>query len=98
MLDIVRTTITFPDLASLCACLHTISTDQRVKVLRVKNRYSPDFDGEDGYRDCSLLVVGRVLTRGFVCEVQLNLETMYTAKTKGGGHKRYITSRDAKGS
>ena len=67
-----------------------------MSILRVKNRYSPTYDSADGYRDVSLLVVGAELTRGFVCEVQLNLSAMYDAKSSGG-HKRYIAARDARG-
>ena len=97
VLDIVRTTITFATLDQLVSCLETIKADPKIKILRIKNRYSPFFDSLDGYRDVSMLVVGSSLTQGFVCELQLNLESMFQAKTLGGGHKRYILARDAKG-
>ena len=79
VLDVVRTTVTFDDLDALSSCLGGISSDPAVSILRVKNRYSPEFDSADGYRDVSLLVVGPELTQGMVCEVQLNLERMYRA-------------------
>ena len=97
VLDVVRTTITFGSLDSLVSCLEAIKDDPEVSILRIKNRYSPSFDSLDGYRDVSMLLVGSSLTQGFVCELQLNLESMFQAKMLGGGHKRYILARDAKG-
>ena len=85
--DIVRTTITFADLEGLSATLKAIEDDKSVDILRVKNRFDPTYESEDCYRDLALLVVGKEATGGFVCEVQLNLEVMYAAKSEGG-HKR----------
>ena len=96
VLDLVRTTITFRNMHQLIACLDLIEADSEVSILRVKNRYDPDFHSADGYRDVSMIIVGRSLTRNLCCEVQLNLEDMYKAKT-GGGHKRYKAMRDARG-
>lgn len=84
--DIVRTTITFEGLSLLSTTLKAIEEDDGVDILRVKNRFDPDYESEDCYRDLALLVVGPA-TGGFVCEVQLNLQVMYDAKSEGG-HER----------
>jgi hypothetical protein len=97
VLDIVRTTITFTDLQHLTDCLGSIASDPQFSIVRLKNRYAHDFNSVCGYRDVSLLVASPELTNGFVCEVQLNLESMFRAKTEGGGHHRYTLARDARG-
>lgn len=93
--DIVRTTITFDDLSGVRSTLKAIEEDKEVDILRVKNRFDRDYMSEDCYRDLALLVVGPA-TGGFVCEVQLNLQVMYAAKSEGG-HTRYKLMRDARG-
>jgi hypothetical protein len=96
--DIVRTTLIFNDVEGIIKTLEAVQSDADVTILRVKNRYAPDYKSEDCYRDVALLVkgFGGPLTKGFVCELQLNLQHMYLAKSEGG-HKRYKEMRDARG-
>jgi len=66
-----------------------------LQVLRVKNRYSADHFDASGYRDVTLLLILDAHD-GFVCELQLNLKSVYDAKA-AGGHKDYRTLRDLRG-
>ena len=92
----VRTTITCATIHSLREIFAAIQADPDFRILRCKNRYDPLFTSSDGYRDVALLVASESVTDNFVCEVQLNLECMYLAKSDGG-HSRYIQMRDSRG-
>ena len=95
--DIVRSTLVFPDVASLLACLLRIEEDSaNMVVLNIKNRMDPKYSDASGYRDVSLLLVGCALTDNLIVELQLNTASMMAAKT-GGGHARYVEARDSRG-
>jgi hypothetical protein len=95
--DIVRSTLVFPDVRSVLACLKAIEADVAMTVLNVKNRMDRSHTDDSGYRDVALLLVGREVTDNLIVELQLNTKSMMEAKTLGGGHKRYVEARDAKG-
>jgi hypothetical protein len=93
--DLVRTTLTFADLGDLADCLEALEADQEVSDLKIKNRFHPSYQDIAGYRDVCVLVAGR-LTCGLICEVQLNVESVYACKSSSG-HARYVQMRDARG-
>ena len=93
--DLVRTTLTFADLGDLTDSLQAIEADPSVTVLKLKNRFNKAYHDITGYRDACVLVAGR-LTGGFLCEVQLNVESVYACKSSSG-HARYVQMRDARG-
>lgn len=101
--DLVRSGITFPDLASLSKCLANILADERVVVLQVKNRFDKEYNSADsaGYRNVSLSMV---LVDEFtmcnnldihICELQLGVEDFDSKKTDQG-HKNYVEYRNAR--
>ena len=93
----MRSTLVFPDVASLLACLLRIEEDStNMVVLNIKNRMDPKYSDASGYRDVSLLLVGCALTDNLIVELQLNTASMMAAKT-GGGHARYVEARDSRG-
>lgn len=101
VVDICRQSIVFPDLAKLVACIKAIEADERVRVLRVKNRLDPSYDDSmsAGYRDVALnlLVVTdetvRMGVETHVCELQLIPIDMHRLKTEQG-HARYVSFRN----
>ena len=94
--DIVRSTLVFPDVASVLACLRRIEEDEAMTILNIKNRMDPAHSDASGYRDVALLLVGRDVTDNLIVELQLNTQSMFDAKS-GGGHKRYVEARDSMG-
>ena len=94
--DIVRSTLVFPDVASVLACLRRIEEDKVMTILNIKNRMDPAHSDASGYRDVALLLVGRDVTDNLIVELQLNTQSMFDAKS-GGGHKRYVEARDSMG-
>ncbi|EKX32814.1 hypothetical protein GUITHDRAFT_121010 [Guillardia theta CCMP2712] len=102
LVDIVRQCIVFEDLEDLTRCLHAITEDERVEVMRVKNRFDGSYDPRQsgGYRDVCLNV--RVVTErtkrlgvaGHVCELQLVLQEYKSWTFKFNGHKRYVEFRN----
>mmetsp|Transcript_17254 Transcript_17254/g.41547 ORF Transcript_17254/g.41547 Transcript_17254/m.41547 type:complete len:590 (-) Transcript_17254:133-1902(-) len=104
LLDISRNCLVFQNMSDLTNCLGLIITDDNVRVERLKNRMSPDFDTSEtgGYRDVciNLKVVnkeaGSLGAELAVCEVQLMLESFARLKTKEG-HHRYVLSRNSRG-
>jgi hypothetical protein len=101
LVDVVRQSIVFTNLEDLCTCLKVISRDSNTRNLRVKNRYSRDFDARTtgGYRDVAVnLVIETQETlelgvNGHVCELQLLLVQFHRLKTEDG-HKRYVEYRN----
>ena len=79
LVDLCRQSIVFDDLQNLAACLEAISSDPEARVVRVKNRFDPSYDGNEtaGYRSVSLnlkLVTSATIDLGVdlhVCELQL---------------------------
>eukprot|EP00960_Hanusia_phi_P077729 768734-Hanusia_phi.AAC.1 len=97
LVDIVRQCIVFEDLEDLTRCLHALTADERVEVLRVKNRFDESYDPRQsgGYRDVCLNV--RVVTErtkrlgvaGHVCELVLAMRDIYAVKHEAE-HARYL--------
>ena len=95
--DIVRSTLVFPDVEGVLSCLLRIEEDaEHMTVLNIKNRMDPGYSDSSGYRDVSLLLVGREVTDNLIVELQLNTASMMSAKS-GGGHARYVEARDSRG-
>ena len=94
--DIVRSTLVFPDVASVLACLRRIEEDEAMTILNIKNRMDPAHSDASGYRDVALLLVGCEVTDNLIVELQLNTQSMFDAKS-GGGHKLYVEARDNMG-
>merc|ERR1719387_2428094 len=103
LIDLVRSSITFPDVDALAKCLNIILEDARVVVLNVKNRLDPGYDSAEsaGYRNVSLsLLLVDNTTMGLhvdchISEVQLGLKD-FDDKKSDDGHKRYVDYRDAR--
>ena len=94
--DICRSTVTFETLFDLAECLRLIHNDSSLRVLKIKNRFDPEFEVDDsGYRDDSLLVTGDI-TEGLIAELQLNVQSIFECKSLGS-HQRYVANRDARG-
>jgi hypothetical protein len=77
--DLCRQSIVFTELSSLADCLNAIGSDPDVRVVRIKNRFDIDYDGQQtaGYRNVSLnLQISTSETKELgvdlhVCELQL---------------------------
>jgi len=103
LLDISRYCLVFENMSNLTNCLGLIITDDNVRVERLKNRMSPDFDTSEtgGYRDVciNLKVVNKVAqslgAELAICEVQLLLESFAHLKT-AEGHQRYVHVRNSR--
>ena len=56
LLDICRQSIIFDTPQEIVQCLQTIENDPEVAAVRIKNRYTREYDGKEtaGYRDVSL--------------------------------------------
>ena len=87
-MDVCRQSIVFDELPDLVTCLACIARDTDVRVIRIKNRLSPDYNAavSAGYRDVGLNL--RILSREatalgvetHVCEVQLLLRDFAALK------------------
>lgn len=99
--DLCRASVVFPDIQSLLVALECIAADCDVQIVRLKNRFASGYCAERsaGYRDlCLLLKVQTKEARQqnidrHCCELQLQVEDFFTAKT-GGGHQRYVKWRN----
>jgi hypothetical protein len=91
--DLVRASLVYSTMPGLIAAVQALMGTPGVEILRVKNRFSERYDADrhTGYRD--LLVNLRVAASQHVCELQFNLNAMYTLKT-GTGHKQYVQYRN----
>eukprot|EP00282_Hemiselmis_andersenii_P046347 CAMPEP_0172088270 /NCGR_PEP_ID=MMETSP1043-20130122/23146_1 /TAXON_ID=464988 /ORGANISM="Hemiselmis andersenii, Strain CCMP441" /LENGTH=678 /DNA_ID=CAMNT_0012750567 /DNA_START=14 /DNA_END=2051 /DNA_ORIENTATION=- len=104
LLDISRNSVIFENMTHLTNCLGIIVTDENVRVERLKNRLSPDYDPEEteGYRDvCINLRIINKQAQGVgaelhICEVQLLLLEFAALKTFQG-HQRYVSARNTRG-
>jgi len=104
LLDISRNAIVFENMTHLTNALGIIVTDENVRVERLKNRLSPDYDSAEtgGYRDvCINLRVVSKESESYgaelhISEVQLMLKEFADLKT-GEGHRRYVLARNTKG-
>ena len=100
LVDVCRQAIAFDGLGDLAACLQAIAADGDVELVRVKNRYDPDYDGgqSGGYRDVCLnlrfrtAAAARLGVDAHVCEVQLMLRAVAELKT-AEGHALYVAAR-----
>lgn len=91
--DLARCTVQVPDLESLVAFLEILVDCKEIKIVRIKNRFSPDYDSlpAGGYRDVQILLIFQVSSDApwSLCELQINLKTMVEIKngtSGGGGH------------
>eukprot|EP00293_Proteomonas_sulcata_P019503 CAMPEP_0184293364 /NCGR_PEP_ID=MMETSP1049-20130417/4816_1 /TAXON_ID=77928 /ORGANISM="Proteomonas sulcata, Strain CCMP704" /LENGTH=840 /DNA_ID=CAMNT_0026601327 /DNA_START=96 /DNA_END=2615 /DNA_ORIENTATION=- len=95
--DISREAIIFEDLDDLVKCVHAISCDLEVEVIRVKNRLSHDYQSWEtaGFRSVqfNLRIVTEETTRlgiaAHICELQLLLKSIWKCKTNVG-HSQYV--------
>jgi hypothetical protein len=104
LLDISRNLIVFDNMSDLTMALGIIVTDENVRVERLKNRLSKDYDSEEtgGYRDVCINL--RVINKQafalgaelHMCEVQLILKDFANLRSKEG-HRRYVRARNLSG-
>jgi len=103
LVDVARNCLIFNNVNDLTICLGLIITDDNVRVERVKNRMSSDYDKSltGGYRDVCLNL--RIVSKDAqslgaeqaVCEVQLLLESFARLKSQEG-HLRYVIARNSR--
>jgi hypothetical protein len=105
--DLVRCSIVFDDIASLFAGLKLILGDDRIEVLRVKNRFAGEYDPTEscGYRDIQLNMVLKGCNfdedqkelglHEHICECQLHLACFYDQKDDLG-HAAYVRFRNCR--
>src|SRR4051812_45324703 len=79
VIDIVRASISFPDLSSLVKALHEVGNNPNVKILRVKNGFNGNLKA-GGYCD----VKANLLLSDDVCELQFHLKAFLHLKDNGG--------------
>jgi hypothetical protein len=99
--DLVRSSIICDTPSDLLAVLDCIRGDPSVGILRIKNRFDPEYDPSlsAGYRNISLNLIvvdehtSRTCTDSHICELQLSLRAFDNFKTEGG-HKRFVSFRD----
>jgi len=104
LVDICRQSIYFERMEHLLQCLHVMSADSDVCIMRLKNRFDPDLDtaSSAGFRNLAINLRIRtsqamdLALEAHVCEVQLLLATMASIKNDNG-HKRYIDFRNLRG-
>ena len=80
----------FAEVSGITACIKAIAADPDVKVMRVKNRLDPSFDGRQsaGYRNISMnLCITTAQTKALgihkhICELQLLLQAVAEIKVK----------------
>eukprot|EP00282_Hemiselmis_andersenii_P037851 CAMPEP_0169447236 /NCGR_PEP_ID=MMETSP1042-20121227/11412_1 /TAXON_ID=464988 /ORGANISM="Hemiselmis andersenii, Strain CCMP1180" /LENGTH=761 /DNA_ID=CAMNT_0009558779 /DNA_START=2562 /DNA_END=4848 /DNA_ORIENTATION=+ len=102
--DICRFMIAFENFEDLTKCLATLLTDEEVRVIRIKNRYSPDYDAAKsaGYRDVAInfrIKSDATLALGaevHICELQLILLSFAEIRSVAG-HRNYIQWRNFRG-
>lgn len=100
VLDLVRATIVCQDLHLVSQVVDIVRADPRVRILREKNRFAPNFDAPTGYRNFQMVM--QMLdpgTAGFICELQIDLQSMHDEKNRPGssGHANYKKWRNYKG-
>eukprot|EP00301_Raphidiophrys_heterophryoidea_P004277 c11869_g1_i1.p1 GENE.c11869_g1_i1~~c11869_g1_i1.p1 ORF type:complete len:688 (+),score=157.56 c11869_g1_i1:103-2166(+) len=94
ILDITRGSIVCEHSADMIVVLQNIlnqATNNRLKVLRIKNRFDPSFAAlfeSGGYRD----ILFNLEVCGHVCEIQIQLTPLAKLK-KGGSHLLYSRAR-----
>lgn len=100
VLDLVRATIVCQDLHLVSQVVDVVRNDPRVRVLREKNHFSPNFDAPTGYRNFQMVMqMLNPSTAGFICELQIDLQSMHDEKNRPGssGHANYKKWRNYKG-
>ena len=101
LLDVCRQAIAFEGMQDMADCLNAIGSDPEVRIVRIKNRYTPGYDAAQsgGYRDVLLnlqICTPEALLFGVeahVCELQLILWQFAALKTKDG-HSHYVAVRN----
>jgi hypothetical protein len=96
--DQVRCTVVCESLAQVTAMLRALLASADVSVVRVKNRFAPDYDATlaGGYLDLQTIVAFECGAPGnwMLGEVQVNLWSMLRIKeAPGGGHKVFNFAR-----
>jgi hypothetical protein len=97
--DQVRCTVGCESLAQVAAMLRALLASADVSVVRVKNRFAPDYDATPagGYLDLQTIVAfecGSDAGEWMLGEVQVNLWSMLRIKeAPGGGHKVFNFAR-----
>lgn len=100
ILDLVRATIVCQDLHLVSQVVEVVRGDPRVRVLREKNHFSPEFNAPTGYRNFQMVMqILDPATAGFICELQIDLQSMHDEKNRPGssGHANYKKWRNYKG-
>jgi len=99
IVDQVRCTVVCESLAQVAAMLRALLASPNVSVVRVKNRFAPDYDATPagGYLDLQTIVAlecGAGTGEWMLREVQVNLWSMLRIKeAPGGGHKVFNFAR-----
>lgn len=104
LVDLVRSSINFSTVDGLLEAVERIKADERVAVLKFKNRFDASYDSRDsaGFRNVALsliLVDEFTVSRGIdmhICELQLGLKFIDIIKNDNG-HRRYVEWRDMLG-
>jgi len=104
LLDVVRQSMVFESLEEIVRCLKGICEDQELVILRVKNRFDPDFTSQQSgaYRDVCLNVrldneeTHRLGVNFHVCELQLSLKDYKSWAMHSNGHQRYVAYRNTR--
>jgi hypothetical protein len=96
--DVVRCTVVTGSFAAMAVVVEAIlGSEQRVVVVRAKNRFAPGYDANPsgGYLDFQMLVVFDDGSGKFQFgEIQVNLEAMVKIKERpGGGHAVFKYAR-----
>ncbi|EKX42851.1 hypothetical protein GUITHDRAFT_111219 [Guillardia theta CCMP2712] len=105
LLDVVRQCIVFESIEDITRCFRGICEDEELVILRVKNRFDPEFTSQQSgaYRDLCLNVrldneeTRRLGVNSHVCELQLSLKDYKAWVIHSHGHRRYVEYRNTRG-
>ncbi|EKX40890.1 hypothetical protein GUITHDRAFT_113149 [Guillardia theta CCMP2712] len=105
LLDVVRQCIVFESIEDISRCFQGICEDEELVILRVKNRFDPQFTSQQSgaYRDLCLNVrldneeTRRLGVNLHVCELQLSLKDYKAWAMHSQGHRRYVDYRNTRG-
>mmetsp|Transcript_23278 Transcript_23278/g.36425 ORF Transcript_23278/g.36425 Transcript_23278/m.36425 type:complete len:112 (+) Transcript_23278:1191-1526(+) len=99
--DISRTSIVFENISDITRCIVALRDDPQLKVLKVKNRMSKDYDSvwSHGYRDVAVnLQIRSAETMKFRCELHIAelqlIHRGFAEKKTDSGHQRYVVLRN----
>ena len=99
--DVVRTSMVCTSLEQMEGVASAIFADPTVQLIRVKNRFDPDYNSAltAGYRDISMnlrLTATDSEYAEMIFEVQIQYEAFYALKSDKG-HAKYAQFRDLRG-